>query len=130
MQIFDTYIIELAVISALLSMFLDFCFREDNIFEGWLEFLYEQSVPGKVRECLASEDREDRFKHITWFWFKPLGGCVICMNVWISFALCACFYKRLPLELGVNGVIETLAGALLMVLLSSFIVRFFQEKIV
>lgn len=130
MQIFSTSIIELAVISALLSMFLDFCFREDNIFGGWLEFLYSQSVPGLLRQQMQNFDREDRFKAITDWWFKPLGGCVICMNVWISFCICGCFYKRIALDLGVSVFIETIAGVLLVVLLSNFIVRFFQEKIV
>lgn len=118
MQIFSIHIIELAVISALLSLLLDFCFREGNIFSGWLEFLYEQTVPEKIREQLINKDitREDRFDHITWFWFKPLGGCVVCMNVWISFALCLAFYREWEF--------------ILVVLLSSFIVRFFQEKIV
>lgn len=116
MQIFSTYIIELAVISALVSLFLDFCFREGNIFEGWLEFLYEHSVPGKVRQQMANKEREDRFEKITWFWFKPLGGCVVCMNVWISFALCLAFFREWEF--------------IVVVLLSSLIVRFFQEKIV
>lgn len=129
MQIFNTSIIELAVISALLSMFLDFTFREGNIFEGWLDFLADLHLPEDVKEALDN-DREERFKMVDWFWFKPLGGCVICMNVWISFAICACFVRRIDLDLGVHVVFETLAGALLMVLLSNFLVRFFQEKIV
>lgn len=123
MQIFSTSIIELALLSALHSLFLDFCFREGNIFDGWLEFWYRQSVPGKIREQLDSQKdvtREDRFEHINWFWFKPLGGCVVCMNVWISFAVCAIW-----IFFGALYLCEVLP----IVLLSSFIVRYFHEKI-
>lgn len=114
MHLFDTFIIELAVISALLSLFIEFCFREGNIFGGWLDFLADMHLPEDVMN--ADLDREDRFEMVDWFWFKPLGGCVVCMNVWISFALCAVFYWDWKF--------------ILVVLLSSFIVRFFQEKIV
>lgn len=126
MQIFSTSIVELAVIAALISLFLDFTFREGNIFAGWLDFLADLHIPADAMDL----EREDRFELVEWFWFKPLGGCVVCMNVWISFAICACFFQRLELNLGVNAVIETIAGALLMVLLSNFLVRFFQEKII
>lgn len=127
-MIFNIHIVELAVISALLSMFLDFTFREGNIFEGWLDFLADLHLPEDVEQ--ADIEREDRFKMVDWFWFKPLGGCVVCMNVWISFILCVLFYQRVPVELGIYGLFEFIAGVLLVVLLSNFIVRFFQEKIV
>lgn len=127
-MIFNINTLELAFISALLSLFLDFCFREGNIFEGWLDFLADLHLPEDVEA--ADIDREDRFKMVDWFWFKPLGGCVVCMNVWISFCTCLCFIGRIQLDLGVHALFETLAGALLVVILSNFIVRFFQEKII
>lgn len=113
MEIFSLRIVELAVCSTLLSLFLDFCFREGNIFEGWLDFLADLHLP---KEAMNIDDREDRFKLVDWFWFKPLGGCVVCMNVWISFITCALFFWDWRF--------------IIVVLLSNFLVRFFQEKIV
>lgn len=114
MQIFSMYIIELAVFSAVLSLFLEFCFREGHIFEGWLNFWAKRHLPEDVWED-EKIDREDKLELVTWFWFKPLGGCVVCMNVWISFILCLLFHPELTF--------------LSVVLLSSFLVRFFHKKI-
>ena len=54
-------------LAALTSFFLDFAFREGNIFSFWIRFLnkyvYERSFS---------------------FLYKPLGGCSLCMNQWIS----------------------------------------------
>lgn len=148
MQIFNTSIIELAVICALISLFLDFTFRKGNIFATWLDFLADswlekhkpivlRFVEGKTdKDILLATDGKDEsvreYKHerVDWFWFKPLGGCVVCMNVWISFIMCAFFFRSMELDLGVNSFVETICGALIFILLSNFIVRFFQEKIV
>lgn len=139
MQIFNISIIEVALLSALLSLFLDFTFRAKNIFEKWLDFWADRwlekhkpivlkFVEGKTDEdiVIATEGKDEtvrEYKHerVDWFWFKPLGGCVVCMNVWISFVLCAIWL-----------VFGCLAwwGVLPVVLLSNFVVRFFQEKIV
>lgn len=129
LMIFNIHIVEIAAISALISMFLEFTFREGNIFSDWLDFLADLHLPVDVKEAL-NNDRDDRFNMVDWFWFKPLGGCVVCMNVWISFILCVVFYRRVAVELSMYGLFEFIAGALLVVLLSNFIVRFFQDKIV
>lgn len=55
-----------AFITACLSYFLDLCFAEDMIFKRWLPFL-ERTIGERS------------------FWYKPLGYCVICSNVWHSF---------------------------------------------
>lgn len=55
-----------AFITACFSYFLDLCFEDQMIFKRWLPFL-ERTI------------RESSF------WYKPLGGCVICANVWHSF---------------------------------------------
>lgn len=63
-----------AFVNACLSYFLDFCFEDGNIFRGY--YLRLLKIEGS-------------------FWFKPLGGCVVCSNIWqglISFPLFVAFY--------------------------------------
>lgn len=109
---FTWYIVELSVLSALVSLFLDFCFREGNIFEGWLDFWADVFLSEDLPDDL---DRETRFKLVDWFWFKPLGYCVVCMNVWISLITCLLFYRDWKF--------------VLVVLLSSFLVRITHERL-
>lgn len=112
MQIFNITIIELAAISALLSLFLDFCFREGNIFAGWIDFLIDAELPESVTKDLTRDEKEDMI--FAW-WYKPLGGCVVCLNVWISLGLCLFFYHDWKL--------------ILVVLVSSFLVRLLHERL-
>lgn len=49
------------------SLFLDYCMEEDEIFE-------------KYRPWLEKKLGTGRFARLT----KPLGGCVVCMNSWLS----------------------------------------------
>ncbi len=56
-----------AFLNACLSYFLDFCISEGGIFEGWLLWLHDAGI---------NEDS---------FWYNPLGGCVVCSNVWQGF---------------------------------------------
>lgn len=60
-----------ASIAAFASFFLDFAFREGNIFAFWIRFL--------------NRNFYDKSKALS-FLYKPLGGCVLCMNQWISIA--------------------------------------------
>lgn len=67
--------------SSLLSLFLEFCFREGNIFQFWLPmwakvdlFIRGESMEGSYDELL------DRAEWIT----KPLGACVVCFGFWVS----------------------------------------------
>lgn len=123
-----------ALFTSLLSLFLDKCFQEGNIFEGWLNFWakwwLKSNNPNVLIEAEKMTDeeinlktigkyetvREYVFDQVKWFWFKPLGGCVICMNVWISF-----FF--IPL-VNVNFI-----SIFLYVLLSNFIVRITKEHL-
>jgi|TARA_R100000479_G_scaffold84485_1_gene40934 uncharacterized membrane protein YeaQ/YmgE (transglycosylase-associated protein family) len=57
------------IIAALLSFFLDFAFREGNIFAFWIRFLNRHFY--------------DKSKTLS-FLYKPLGGCSLCLNQWIS----------------------------------------------
>lgn len=121
-----------SVYTFLLSVFLDFCFSENNIFEGWLNFWakwwLKKNKPKLLKKYQDKTDnevwlenpkyetvREYLFSEVEWFWFKPLGACVVCMNVWICFALA---WTQ-------GNVISVLA----MILLSNFLVRFSNEKL-
>lgn len=123
-----------SVFTALLSLFLDFTFREKNIFEGWLNFwanrwlsknkpaviFYAESKTDDEIKVLTSGEHDTvrEYKHdkVEWFWWKPLGGCVVCMNVWISFFFMLFFGA-------------SLFEYLFYILLSNFLVRFFHEKL-
>ena len=109
-------------------MFLDKCFQEGMIFEKWLDYWakrwLKKNKPEILLEISGMEDeqmelqsggkfetvRDYAFSKVKWFWFKPFGYCVVCMNVWISF-MC------LPLA-GLG-----LLTGLFFILLSSLIVR-------
>jgi hypothetical protein len=62
--------------SALFTDFLFDCLQDGMIFEKWGRF-----VDGK-------------------FWFKPLGGCIICTNFWITAMLILLCYL-MPLIVGI-----------------------------
>lgn len=55
-----------AFITACFSYFMDLCYEDQMIFKRWLPFLERTIGEGN-------------------FWYKPLGGCVLCANVWHSF---------------------------------------------
>ena len=72
-------------IAALLTFFLDFCFREGNIFAFWIRFLNKYFY----------KNPKNPFR----FLYKPLGGCSLCMNQWVSIKvfIIAFFAVDLPL---------------------------------
>lgn len=102
--------LEIAVYSALLSLFLDFCFRDGNILDFWIKFLLVNTFGRKFvtdfLEVGTREELEELAVHEN-KWLKPLGLCVVCYNFWITLGLCAVYDHP----------------SLLAVLLSSFIVR-------
>ena len=59
-----------ALIAALTSFFLDFAFREGNIFAFWIRFLNKYFY----------ENEKNPFKYL----YQPLGGCLFCMNIWVA----------------------------------------------
>lgn len=63
-------IFSIAVLGSLLSFFLEFCFRPGAIFGRYIDFLEKYF--------------RDNPKNPFGFLYSPLGGCVFCMNVWIS----------------------------------------------
>lgn len=80
---------------ALFSYFLDFCFWRGNVFGFWLPFVAKAIVkrknPLKYQYiCNVSNKKEQEALFIDEVGehplFKVLGGCSICLNIWIGFA--------------------------------------------
>lgn len=80
---------------ALFSYFLDFCFWRGNVFGFWLPFVARNIVkrknPNKYAYILKISDakqQEELFidEVTSEPIFKVLGGCSICLNIWIGFA--------------------------------------------
>ncbi len=57
-------------LAALTSFFLDFAFREGNIFAFWMKFLNKYFY--------------NQLKNPFRFLYSPLGGCMFCMNIWVA----------------------------------------------
>lgn len=70
--------------AAFASFFLDFTFREGNIFAFWLRFLNR----------FFFENKKNPFR----FLYKPLGGCTICMNQYISILVFLLAFWKLDLS--------------------------------
>ena len=79
---------------ALFSYFLDFCFWRGNVFSFWLPFVAKSIVkrknPLKYQYiCNVSDKKEQEGLFIDEVGenglFKVLGGCSICLNIWIGF---------------------------------------------
>jgi hypothetical protein len=80
---------------ALFSYFLDFCFWRHNVFGFWLPFLAKSIVKRKnklkydyILKLDNSETQTEMFldNAATEPLYKVLGGCSICLNIWIGFA--------------------------------------------
>lgn len=69
-----------ACINSMLSLFLDYCIEEGNIFDFYSKWL-------------------DKELGSSWF-YKPLGGCVICANVWIAFVTFVVVFSIFNIHLG------------------------------
>lgn len=74
------------------SYFLDFCFWKGNIFGNYLPWLAKKFVKRyepdyyKVIKDVKNSSLDDELieRAQKYFWFKPLGGCVVCMHVWLA----------------------------------------------
>jgi len=86
-------ILVFAFINATLTYFLQFCFRDGAIFEKWLPFLAKNTLKKRDKNMydiisrMPAEKRDYEFIQAAsdYFWFKILGGCYVCSNVWQSF---------------------------------------------
>ncbi len=79
---------------ALFSYFLDFCFWRGNIFGFWLPFIAMHIVKRKnplkyqyIAKISDKKERQGLFIDEVGEngLFKVLGGCSICLNIWIGF---------------------------------------------
>lgn len=80
------------VILALFSYFLDFCFWDKNIFGRWLPFVAKTILKRKDKlkydyVCKSTKEQQDQLfinSVETEPLYKVLGGCSICLNIWIG----------------------------------------------
>ena len=100
-------------LSVLLTLFLEFCFRDGNIFELWLPFWARLELRLKRKPI---KDEYEWLMDNTWF-TKPLGSCVVCMGFWISLFVLAPFIKE---------PVVYIFG----ILLSSFLIRLVYNYII
>lgn len=96
------YILFFALVNASIATFLDKTFDEGMIFQGYLPWLAKRTLGKRahvegLREdanIYTSELMEKAARET--FWFKPLGGCVVCFSVWLSmpvYLLCIWLFK-------------------------------------
>lgn len=82
----------MGLICALLSYFIDYCFWPGSIFKNYLPWLSRKIVKlyNKAEYDLISklpkESAEQAFLDAApeYFLYKPLGGCAVCMNIYIA----------------------------------------------
>lgn len=66
-----TWSVIIAFMAALISIFIDFLIQPGEIFGFWFKFLKWMNTPKNPFRALV----------------KPLGACMYCMNVWVTWSL-------------------------------------------
>lgn len=99
----------LGIFCGLLSYFLDYCFWKGNIFQWYLPWLASRMVKKKNRllwqrinelSGYTGSWRDEIVAAAEGYpWFKVLGGCSVCLNVWIGLWTWAAICWFSPLEL-------------------------------
>lgn len=102
-------IFAIAIFGSLLSFFLEFCFRPGSIFGRYVDFLEKYF--------------RDNPKNPFGFLYSPLGGCIFCMNVWLSSFLF--LYTAISFDL---SIFYYLPSVLLSHLFLSFLDRIFWRS--
>lgn len=111
MSLLETLLIVtiLSIACGSLSMLLSFCFEKGNIFDFWLPFVartlsYNSSseLEKEIEDCnnincINYVLTEYAYKNIPLY--KPLGGCVICMNVWLTLIAFTLLTLMFPINL-------------------------------
>lgn len=88
-----------------LAALLDICFAPGNIFQAYLPWLAKQlgvTLPNEEalkNSQVAYADALHTAAQEQTFWYKPLGGCVYCMSVWLAVPHSILWLCALP-ELG------------------------------
>lgn len=112
----------IALAGASLSNFFDDCLQDGMIFSAygkWLNKEYLRNLEIKQHNDRLTEDIENGIILIQdaefieplrdKFWKKPIGGCIICTNVWITILVALIYYFLNPLFiiLSVIGISST-----------------------
>ena len=91
----------IGALAACLSVFISDCMEEGMILDWWLPGILNTRTGRSMQACRRFLDGQ-----LPW-WMKPLGGCVYCMNAWVTaavFLLCEGPLAMLPLAVGVSHV--------------------------
>lgn len=84
----------LGAINSLFSFFLDYCFWDGSIFGSWLPFLAKVNIKfwnKKEWDLLQTQKEHEDYEQMLldsaerYPFFKILGGCAICTNMWLAF---------------------------------------------
>jgi hypothetical protein len=83
----------LGYLCALLNYLIDYCFWQGSIFKNWLPWLAKVLVkffkPKEYKDILLLEASAQANNLIAEaegiFFYKVLGGCSVCTNVWLCF---------------------------------------------
>lgn len=86
--------VSFAWFTACLSFLVDYCLWDGSIFQNYLPWLAKKAVRKNDRQkfnlimSMPEGERPDQFEQAaqTAFIYKMMGGCIICTNIWVSFA--------------------------------------------
>jgi hypothetical protein len=95
-------------LNALLSYLLDYCLYPKSIFGRWIptlaKWLSTKDMRAEISKRrlfgLSQEDSEDQLiESISHkFFYKILGGCIICTNVWLGMLTFTALHFLLPID--------------------------------
>ena len=97
----------LGFLNSLLSYFLDYCFYKGSIFGAWLPFLAKINLilfkPGTykgLKEARKNPHYDDMLceSALDCFFYKVLGGCIVCTNIWLGAITFTLLWLFLPLS--------------------------------
>lgn len=83
----------LGALNSLLSYFLDYCFYEGSIFGFWLPTLAKANLaffrPAQYQSVKSAKKNPEYDNMLCqmaqdMFFYKVLGGCIICSNIWLG----------------------------------------------
>lgn len=87
------FVIFLGSINSLLSYLLDYCFWDGSIFSLWLPTLAKWNLKifkPEIYAVLIKRKKNEEYENDLvkaahgCFFFKILGGCIICTNIWLA----------------------------------------------
>ncbi len=102
------FVMFLGGLNSLLSYFLDYCFWDGSIFGKYIPWLAKTNLkifkPDILKALESSKESKDYNNKLVQsaqniFFFKILGGCAICSNIWlggITFTILSIFFGLSP----------------------------------